>query len=321
MTPIPNSEEGARLARGYALGTLSDADRARVELLLADSLEWREALERERKSLGILDALATVEPPESLVRESMAVIEAKAAKAPPYRLVFALAGAAALVLIVIAAPIAYRLHESNLSAESRSNLKRIGMAFKMYAGENKDCYPPRAPYPDVWMFDIQRLYPEYLPDLTLLVDPSAPDAAANRRRIVALAARDPVDWEAITRIAARSYTYPGWVVNSEQDVAALGEGLKRLAKVDFERDLTVSGVTLRRPKEAVERFLITDINNAAGSAKAQSTIPLLFESSSRHRERGGVGANVLYMDGHVELIEHNRKFPVTESVQQTLHSK
>ena len=76
-----------------------------------------------------------------------------------------------------------------------------------------------------------------------------------------------------------------------------------------------SGVTetLLTLKEGIERFLITDINNPAGSAKAQSTLPILWDSS-RSEDSGIVseefnhlpgGANILFMDGHVEF----GKFP------------
>jgi prepilin-type N-terminal cleavage/methylation domain-containing protein/prepilin-type processing-associated H-X9-DG protein len=72
--------------------------------------------------------------------------------------------------------------------------------------------------------------------------------------------------------------------------------------------------------EGVERFLITDINNPAGSAQSQSTVPVLWDQA---RIRGGYsgqgprfnhlpgGANILYMDGHVSFVkypaEHNQQ--------------
>ena len=68
-----------------------------------------------------------------------------------------------------------------------------------------------------------------------------------------------------------------------------------------------------RLKEGIERFLITDINNPAGAAKAQSTVPVKWDqtmSGSGDTEfilekwkacHIPGGANVLYMDGHVEF--------------------
>jgi prepilin-type N-terminal cleavage/methylation domain-containing protein/prepilin-type processing-associated H-X9-DG protein len=78
-------------------------------------------------------------------------------------------------------------------------------------------------------------------------------------------------------------------------------------------------VTLHPLKEGIERFLITDINNPAASASAQSSIAVTYDHAAtwgtknlgngnplplagQVREFNHVpgGANVLFMDGHVE---------------------
>ncbi len=76
-------------------------------------------------------------------------------------------------------------------------------------------------------------------------------------------------------------------------------------------------------REGVERFLITDINNAGGSAEAQSTIAVVWDQASQDGTYSGTtgsgtgrfnhvpgGANILYMDGHVSFVkypaEHNQ---------------
>jgi prepilin-type N-terminal cleavage/methylation domain-containing protein/prepilin-type processing-associated H-X9-DG protein len=73
---------------------------------------------------------------------------------------------------------------------------------------------------------------------------------------------------------------------------------------------TGGGNTVYRLREGVERFAITDINNPAASAQAQSTFPVMWDAIS---EPGGYsfefhhapgGANVLYMDGHVEFMRY-----------------
>jgi len=82
-------------------------------------------------------------------------------------------------------------------------------------------------------------------------------------------------------------------------------------------------LTLRRLKEGIERFMITDINNPAGSAKGQSEIPVMWDSAIwellygppviQFNHQPG-GCNVLYMDGHVNFIRYNApyggEFPV-----------
>ena len=77
------------------------------------------------------------------------------------------------------------------------------------------------------------------------------------------------------------------------------------------RDVTLMGL-----REGIERFMITDINNAAAGAMAQSDIAVMWDSSRTigsdedDTRRGQVfeefnhlpgGANVLFMDGHVEF--------------------
>ncbi len=64
------------------------------------------------------------------------------------------------------------------------------------------------------------------------------------------------------------------------------------------------GDTIYRLREGIERFMITDINNPAASAQAQSEIwimcDLLATSPDYYNHIPG-GANVLYMDGHVDF--------------------
>ncbi len=77
------------------------------------------------------------------------------------------------------------------------------------------------------------------------------------------------------------------------------------------------GKTIYRLREGIERFMITDINNAAGSAMAQSSLPVYWDSVSSTPGAAAAfnhvpgGANVLYMDGHCEFNKYdkNGKFP------------
>jgi len=81
--------------------------------------------------------------------------------------------------------------------------------------------------------------------------------------------------------------------------------------------------TIRPLREGIERFLITDINNPAGSATAQSEVAILYDHALTYGEdavldgdvavQGGIaefnhvpgGSNVLFLDGHVKF----GKFP------------
>ena len=87
--------------------------------------------------------------------------------------------------------------------------------------------------------------------------------------------------------------------------------------------LHAAGIAYRL-REGIERFLITDINNPAASASAQSTLPIFWDGISgeeaSHFNHVPGGCNVLYLDGHAEYLRyqpdglgmHNRgnEFPV-----------
>jgi len=78
--------------------------------------------------------------------------------------------------------------------------------------------------------------------------------------------------------------------------------------------------TIYRLREGIERFLITDINNPAGSAMAQSQLAVSWDMISSNWENYSTfnhvpgGSNVLFMDGHVEFLRYpHERFPVTRS--------
>ena len=77
--------------------------------------------------------------------------------------------------------------------------------------------------------------------------------------------------------------------------------------------LPTQDMKISRLREGIERFLITDINNPAGSAEAQSTIWVLADAIDiKPDEFNHIpgGANVLYMDGHVEFSKFPGDWPV-----------
>jgi prepilin-type processing-associated H-X9-DG protein len=79
------------------------------------------------------------------------------------------------------------------------------------------------------------------------------------------------------------------------------------------------GNTVYQLREGIERFMITDINNPAASAMAQSSVVTSFDiisndqSSSVEFNHIPGGCNVLYMDGHVEFIRYPEKFPCSKN--------
>jgi len=70
------------------------------------------------------------------------------------------------------------------------------------------------------------------------------------------------------------------------------------------------GDTVYRLREGIERFLITDINNPAGSAQAQSELPIMFDHVATAPDLFNHipgGSNVLYMDGHVAFVRYEER--------------
>lgn len=137
-----------------------------------------------------------------------------------------------------------------------------------------------------------------------------------------------------------SYAYTGFVINPEwtklvADVQALSIEMNNGATDTPPGSATwaemgpfSSGATFSLPsfgnvqaqmiREGVERFLITDINNPAASAKAQSEVIVQYDTTRAFFGTPGTegaldvnefnhvpgGGNILYMDGHVEFVKY-----------------
>jgi prepilin-type processing-associated H-X9-DG protein len=312
-------EKTRDLFRRYLLDTASDSERRRVDALLEAQPELRGLLEDERRRLDTLDLLEDRAPTRDLAAAVVQQVQRERASQPRpfWRALAPYAAIAAALVVIIGAvlPALNRAREALRTADAQTNLKMFGIAMKMYANESRgNVYPPLAPYDGVWMVDLQYLIPEYLPpDPAVLVHPAHPLAGQFMDELAALLSQEDVDWERVTRIVAQSYVYPGWMLTDEEDLPAFTQGARQLAKADHPGDLHVGDKTFFRYKEGIERFLITDINNPAASAQAQSTIPVLFENASLSRRNRPDGINVLYMDGHVEFLRSGEGFPATEA--------
>lgn len=230
-----------------------------------------------------------------------------------------------------------------------------------------------SPYSDdiqMWQgFDAMAVYPEYLTDLSVLLCPSDAEGITIDMIKDGWGNMDMADgwgkpvatdcWEAPGGLARGCWTLMGcnvsysswmWTVPAmftQADVMAvalafIGWGAEHQrtmgnAERDFSVDLTRGTETCYRLREGIERFFITDINNPAGSSKAQSEIAVMYDSvqpygwpppgegSSMRDQYNHVpgGVNVLFMDGHVEFARYPQEdgsvsfFMVTKLVQDT----
>ena len=69
------------------------------------------------------------------------------------------------------------------------------------------------------------------------------------------------------------------------------------------------GSEVLRLREGIERFMITDINNPAGTAQAQSQLPIMSDiiagqDNINYFSHIPGGINMLFMDGHVEFEKY-----------------
>jgi prepilin-type N-terminal cleavage/methylation domain-containing protein/prepilin-type processing-associated H-X9-DG protein len=264
------------------------------------------------------------------------------------------------ILAAILLPALARAREAARRASCQNNLKQMGIVFKMYANEAKgekwphmhnyqgegctDFIEGDAAYPVDTSFQGSQLYPEYLTDVNVLICPS-----------------DASDWKdgwyvgddpstgsiAPCEINSSSYNYWGWALSDDLIFANPTTGPELLTVTVGDLNLADAGVLdfftfittapkaeadagkfdedfggIYRLREGIERFFISDINNAAASSKGQSEIWVMWDDvsaadvSAMNHVPGG--CNVLYMDGHVEFIKYGGETPVSTGMVQVL---
>jgi prepilin-type N-terminal cleavage/methylation domain-containing protein/prepilin-type processing-associated H-X9-DG protein len=201
-------------------------------------------------------------------------------------------------------------------------------------------------------FESNAVMPEYLNDPFVTLCPSDGEAHAGKRTSQDFLGDWGAGWPndtAVTgnrwyRIPDLSYRYFGWMVdknwmtNTNDSLAVAiafggtGQNADCTTQIlppfgpmrrcyanrnnDFDIVLPVQGRTVKalRLKEGIERFLITDINNPAASAKAQSETIVMYDSAAPNQGTFPLspnefnhipgGANILFMDGHVAFARY-----------------
>ncbi len=209
--------------------------------------------------------------------------------------------------------------------------------------------------PGATIFDAGAVYPEYLSDWNALVCPSAA-AATTALELWDEGKTSSTLWDgngAVIQPFAHNgkvepcevyehpYIYLGWAIedrmaqaadiaNLEANVDALFAALNAtpaeaadVARNDWrvpEGTGNAESGTIYRLREGIERFMITDINNPAASALAQSSLAVMWDELSgdeaSHFNHVPGGCNVLYMDGHVAYLRYQgaegNSFPVNQ---------
>ena len=257
------------------------------------------------------------------------------------------------ILAAILLPALARAREAARRASCANNLKQIGLVFKMYSGESKgEKLPPNQMWArgaiagqcvpsDEFRAAPNGLsvYPEYLTDINVLECPSDATYQQEIEDWHTNGEWDPCAFD------ARSYVYIAWLLSPkvlmtnpalENDSAITADNVigymsgdaalamnSMLTEVTawatsgdasvFDNDISHESVKAYRLREGIERFLVSDINNPAASAQAQSEIYVMNDDVSgnwvgnfNHVPGGG---NVLYMDGHVSFLKYPSDSP------------
>ena len=128
--------------------------------------------------------------------------------------------------------------------------------------------------------------------------------------------QDPTNMFRILEVADGGYfmaLQDLFVPTAERVTDDLGVTAHYDADIPYTSALDTSDRTIYRLREGIERFMITDINNPAAGAKAQSEIPVMwdyFGTDAADSNHVPGGSNVLFMDGHVKFMRYPGDFPV-----------
>ncbi len=254
------------------------------------------------------------------------------------------------ILAAVLLPALSRAREAARVSSCVNNLKQMGLAMQMYAQESRGDWPLRhVPYmreyrpnlPCFAFFDSETVCPEYLTDRSVGFCPSDSEYA----RLISEPQKTlPVhpSWQtappsAVTgkteyvRLVDHSYVYWGYAVEprhvaTPEDMAAFGARLTDGGSPDCVNyttrndDLSITlpslgrAIKLYRLREGIERFLVTDINNAAAGSTAATDIAVMWDTVrtdngavvAQEENHLPLAANVLFMDGHVEHCRYTQ---------------
>lgn len=251
------------------------------------------------------------------------------------------------ILAAILLPALARAREAARRASCANNLKQMGLVYKMYSNESKgEKFPPKVALAEAggelcYMPSPKSIYPEYLTDANAMICPSDPEAASVMQPGVDgtwVRADGTLDLNAdgTGEFAAQgdaSYLYIGYAIPKDNSYLEGWTGFDEAGgwvptnillglsslflNPDDDADVahdTLGGVTVNRLREGIERFFVSDINNPAATATAQSDIAVMWDTVAVQAQTFNHvpgGCNVLYMDGHVTFVKYpSTEFPV-----------
>lgn len=176
-------------------------------------------------------------------------------------------------------------------------LRTLSVVMRQYANENKEMlYPPCRLEQGVFQ----------------------PDWTALRKGISNAETLRKLD-DLLAKGFERPICYTGYLLVSDAYGLPFLANLDKAQSVGMQQDFALddpAGLTLRRMREGIERYLAGILSSCAGSGYLQSQIPLFWEMPPENDDV----ARVLYLDGHIEYLRYPSSFPVTPLFAERLRS-
>ncbi|GMV92879.1 MAG: hypothetical protein AMXMBFR82_26570 [Candidatus Hydrogenedentota bacterium] len=229
-------------------------------------------------------------------------------------------GLATIVVLLIAGPIILavlgivagitlpamsRAREAARRATCQGNLKQMAMVCSLHAEEHGGLYPELMATPGEFCMDPAKISAQHLTDPSFLACPSDETPPPSSGGIG-------------ERVTDDSYYYLGYVVTNEDEGRAFVDAYRQHAAAGdgFEGDLpappgagTGGSDRFLRLRTDPNAMLPNQSGLPPGAIPALAEIPVMFDRPDNHIPPG---INVLYLDGHVEFIRMEERFPAQQ---------
>jgi prepilin-type processing-associated H-X9-DG protein len=229
-----------------------------------------------------------------------------------------------LVFGVVLAGALLRAREAARVGASAGNLKTLAVILQLYAQDANGIYPPPAPVDGILVPDLRLLFPKYVVEPRIFINPRLPDAEGRYDRMLSALEETPPNWDAAHRVIAEGYAYLPWATQDLQDFERLADRFEAVGVDAPYADLLEEdgSVTAYRIQTGVGKFFMPESSVSGPSNSfedANASIPVMFEALfSPEEAKKRWDFNVLYLDGHVERIEYGERYPVLPEVAEFL---